>query len=144
MKKEPLKLVEPPKKGLYPHGKPKPAPSDLKPAGKELWLTVNEQFVVDDAGSIALLVECCRACDRIAEFGKLINRDGPLLVNARGEAKEHPLLKHELLARNFLAQSLVRLGIVDAPRRPQGRPSGMGNLGIIDRFAAMNTNGDSR
>ena len=134
MKKGPLKLVETPSRGLKPSGNPKPPPSTLGPAGRDLWLMVHQQFLVDDAGSKALFLECCRAADRISEFSKLINRDGPLITNRHGDVRENPLLKHELLARNFLAQSLVRLGVIDPPKKPLGRPSGLGNLGVGDAY----------
>ena len=137
MKKGPLKIVETPAKGLKTSGKPQPPPSGLGPSGRDLWAMVNQQFLVDDAGSIALLVEACRASDRISEFSKLINRDGPLITNRHGDVRENPLLKHELLARNFLAQSLVRLGVIDPPKRPVGRPSGMGNLGVGDEYRRL-------
>jgi hypothetical protein len=43
------------------------------------------------------------------------------------------LIKHELMVWTFLVRTLQRIGIVDIPARPTGRPPGKNSsLGITD------------
>jgi hypothetical protein len=77
---------------------------------------------------LTLLAEACRALDRAEEWAAIIAKDGPTIYTKNG-VRDHPLLKHELMARSFLTRTLIRISIVDMPARPIGRPP-RGGLGI--------------
>jgi hypothetical protein len=106
---------------------PRP-PENLKQPGRNLWSTVMAEYQIDDSGSLALLAEACLALDRAEEWAAIIAKDGPTIRTKSG-LRDHPLLKHELMARSFLTRTLIRIGIVDIPARPIGRPP-KGGLGI--------------
>ena len=108
-------------------------PSDLHRTGRDLWQTILHEYEIDDSGSLALLVEACRAADRAEQCAKVIERDGPLITSANGNIKDHPLLKVELLQRSFVTRTLIRLGVVDPPKNPVGRPV-RGGLGVTDAY----------
>jgi hypothetical protein len=116
-----LKLVRP----VTTHTQP---PGNLKPPGKNLWSTVMAEYQIGDSGSLTLLGEACRALDRAEEWAAIIAKDGPTIYTKNG-VRDHPLLKHELMARSFLTRTLIRIGIVDIPARPIGRPP-QGGLGV--------------
>jgi hypothetical protein len=59
--------------------------------------------------------------------------DGEVIRTKTG-FRDHPLLKHELGARNFVCRTLSRLGLNVEPVRGPGRP-GSGGLGITDTWS---------
>jgi hypothetical protein len=70
-----------------------------------------------------LLTLACQSLDRAESCRAEIDRDGEIIRSKTG-TKEHPLLKHELAARAFVARTLHRLGLDVEPVRPIGRPAG--------------------
>jgi hypothetical protein len=123
-KKSHLKVVGTPPNRVQP-------PSNLKPPGRNLWTTIMAEYAIDDSGSLTLLGEACRALDNAEDMAAVIAKDGRTIYTRTGAIKEHPLIKHELMARTFLVRTLQRIGIVDIPARPIGRPP-QGGLGITD------------
>jgi hypothetical protein len=103
-------------------------PANLKPTGRDLWQSILHEYVIDDSGSRALLHEACKAADRAAECSRIIDKEGLVIATKMGTAA-HPLVKSELLLRSFVIRTLIRLGVVDAPRNPPGRPL-HGGLGV--------------
>jgi len=128
MKKAPPKLTQTP--SHLP-----PPPRELREAGRELWVNIVREFVVDDAGSKALLVEICRTADMIAACREQIAREGLTIPTRNGGARDHPLTRTLLMSQSFLTRSLIRLGAVaDAPpKNPIGRPP-MGGRGVTDVY----------
>jgi hypothetical protein len=117
-----------------------PPPPDLKQAGRDLWVSVVREFEVDDAGSRAVLFEACAAADMVAACREQIAREG-LTVPTRNGIRDHPLTRTLLMSQSFMSRTLIRLGAVDTPKNPTGRPSGRsGTLGV-DRTVAMRLNG---
>ena len=108
-------------------------PSDLHRTGRGLWSTVTKEYELNDSGSLILLGEACRAADRAEQCAKVIARDGPLITSPKGTIKDHPLLKVELLQRSFVSRTLLRLGIIDPPKKPVGRPP-RGGLGVGEEY----------
>lgn len=104
-------------------------PTDLQRTGRDLWSMVTAEYHFDDSGSLILLGEACRAADRAEQCAKVITRDGPLITSTNGTIKDHPLLKVELMQRSFVTRTLIRLGCIDPPRNPVGRPV-QGGIGI--------------
>jgi hypothetical protein len=112
---------------------PKP-PRTLGPAGTNLWSRIVEQYVVNDAGGIELLLLACKTLDRVQALRTQIDREGEVL-KVKGSIKDHPALRHELAGRAFIGKCLSRMGLnVEVSSRSPGRPSGMGNLGVGDEY----------
>ena len=96
----------------------------LGEAGAKLWHAIHADYVIDDAGGLAMLQQICAAADRVAEYAVTIARDGPTIRTKAG-LKDHPLLRHELAAQSFIVRSLHRLGLDIEPARHEiGRPAG--------------------
>jgi hypothetical protein len=80
------------------------------------------EYRIEDSGGLAMLEQACCAIDRIAEYAKVIARDG-FVIRTKSGLKDHPLLKHELAARAFVVRTLQRLGLDLEPVKSIGRPS---------------------
>ena len=111
---------------------PTVTPPELGAAGTALWDRVHSEYHLVDAGGVAMLEMAARQLDRAEACRVQINHDGELIRTNSGP-KEHPLLKHELACRAFVARTLSRLGLdVEPLRSNAGRPgikgwSGYGN-----------------
>jgi P27 family predicted phage terminase small subunit len=97
-------------------------PATLGATGRELWQSITSEYDFSDAPGRQLLQQICEAADRLSECREVIARDG-LLIETKGGAKDHPLLRHELAARAFIARSLQRLGVNLEAVKPIGRPA---------------------
>jgi hypothetical protein len=127
-------MKKPPSKPAKIAGHLPPPPSELKQAGRELWVNIINEFVVDDAGSRTVLKEVCMAADMVAACREQIARDG-LTIATRNGCRDHPLIRAVLMTQSFMTRSLIRLGaIADAPKPVMGRPPGRGNLGVGDEY----------
>jgi hypothetical protein len=135
-----LKMKKPPPKPTKIPGHLPPPPPELKKAGRDLWVTIVREFELDDAGSQAVLAKACMAADMAAACRERIAKDG-LTIPTKNGVRDHPLIRAVLMAQSFMTRSLIRLGAVDPPKNPMGRPPGRGNLGV-DRAAAISTNGE--
>ena len=93
--------------GPNPASNPREPPA-LGEAGRRLWAAIHADYIIDDAGGLALLAQICAAADRVAEFAVAIARDGPVVRTKAGTIKDHPLLRHELAAQSFIVRSLHR------------------------------------
>jgi phage terminase small subunit len=106
-----------------PSSAPKP-PSNLGPAGANLWHSIMAEYDISDAGGRALLEQVCASYDRAEKLRVEIDRDGEI-IRGRSGMREHPGLKIELASRSFICRSLQRLGInLEAVRIAPGRPPG--------------------
>jgi len=107
---------------------PKP-PRKLDPHGSALWAAVHSEYRIEDAGGVELLALAAQSLDRAESCRVRIDKDGELIETAGGP-KDHPLLKHELAARAFVARTLQRLGLDVEPTRSIGRPPLGGYTGV--------------
>ena len=99
-----------------------PIPPDLGQNGLRLWTRVQSEYRVSDVGGVELLTQACRALDRAEKCRIQIDAEGETIMT-KGGLRDHPLLKHELHARSFVARTLSRLGIDSEPVRSRpGRP----------------------
>src|SRR5262245_21924215 len=106
---------------------PPTVPGDLGEVGQKLWGRVMAEYALADSGGLELLAQACRAADRAARCQKAINLDGEMTIGADGRAREHPLLRHEIAARGFVVQTLVKLGLNLEPlKATAGRPPNRG------------------
>src|SRR5262245_35127464 len=104
--------------------KTRPAPEPPRPLGihgARLWASVHHEYQLQDSGGLELLALAAQSLDRAESCRTRIDRDGEL-IETPGGMKDHPLLKHELAARAFVARTLQRLGLDVEPVRPVGRP----------------------
>jgi hypothetical protein len=108
------------------------SPADLKATGRLLWRTILDEYEINDSGSLCLLGEACRALDRADQCAKVIDKEG-LVIETKMGFRDHPLMKAELLLRSFATRTLVRIGIVDEPKNPVGRPPMQGR-GVDDTY----------
>jgi hypothetical protein len=100
-----------------------PTPTDLGPDGTRLWDRVQREYRVNDCGGVELLTQACRALDRAERCRAQIDTEGETIMT-KGGLRDHPLLRHELAARAFVARTLSRLGIDSEPVRTRpGRPT---------------------
>ena len=126
-------MKKPPPKPAKLAGHLPPPPRELKEAGRELWVNVVREYEVDDAGSQAVLAEECKAADMAAACRQQIAREG-LTIPTKNGVRDHPLIRALLMAQSFMTRSLIRVGCIDAPKNPMGRPPGKGNLGVGDAY----------
>jgi hypothetical protein len=102
-------------------------PAELGEAGASLWRAILAEFVVGDAGGLAVLAEACAARDLAERLRRQIELEGDLVPGAHGTSKANPLISMELTARGLIARLLGRLGVLDGKdKRPPGRPPGKG------------------
>lgn len=107
-------------------------PSDLGPSGKQLWSDITRDHDVRAAGQLATLAQACKAFDRAELCAARIAQDGQV-VESRNGLKDHPLLRHEAVARALMCRLLSRMNIVGEAKRRPGRP-GSGGLGITAEY----------
>jgi hypothetical protein len=96
-------------------------PGVLEKTGATLWRTIMAEYDIADCRGREMLFQICRSADRAAEYGAIIDRDGPVISTKNGP-REHPLAKHELAARSFVVRTLARLGLNVEPIKAMGRP----------------------
>ena len=101
---------------------PSSPPSSLGEPGIKLWRSIMKQYVIRDAGGLAILEMACISRDRSSGFAAIIKRDGAM-IRGKEAIKEHPLLKHEREERALESRLLQKLGLnVEAVRPSVGRP----------------------
>ena len=67
--------------------------------------------------------------DRAEEAKARIDADG-LVVAGRQGPKQHPLIRVEQAARNFVAKGLKQLGVLPENKNSAGRPAGKNFCGM--------------
>jgi len=96
------------------------SPPSLGEPGAKLWRSILKQYVIRDAGGLAILEQACICRDRATGFAATIKRDGAII---RG--KPHALLRHEREERLAEVRLLQKLGLnLEALRPGVGRPTG--------------------
>src|SRR5262249_48474390 len=97
-------------------------PTTLGEPGLELWRSIQAQYGIADAGGLAILEQLCGATDRVAQYGQIINEQGPVIIGKTG-LREHPLVKAEIATRALIGRLISRLGLdIEALRPTPGRP----------------------
>jgi hypothetical protein len=89
---------------------PIPAPSHLEEPERELFRSIVNEFRIDDAGSIELLVTACEAHQRCRLAREQIDKAGMIITDRFG-MRPHPLLKTEASARAAYLASLRALNL---------------------------------
>jgi hypothetical protein len=105
-----------------------PPPRKLGEHGLALWNSLQREYRIEDAGGVEILAQACTALDRAEALRGRIDQDGEVIVTRSG-LKTHPALKDEMAARMFITRSLSKLGVLDEPLKPIGRPP-RGGVGV--------------
>ncbi len=117
--KPPLKIVSPAVSYVSP-------PRKLGEHGMKLWTTMTRAYDISDDFGMQALHLACAALDRAESCRERINADGEA-IQTPGGLKDHPLLRHEAVARAFVVKTLAALGLNSEPlRQGPGRPPGYG------------------
>lgn len=96
-------------------------PRKLGQHGMALWRTVTSEYDISDAGGIEILLQVCRATDRVESLCEQIDSDGEVVM-VKGVPKPHPLLRDEIQIRAFICRGLQKLGLNVEAVKPVGRP----------------------
>ena len=99
-------------------------PRNIGKHGMELWRSIQDDYAVNDAGGIEILLQGCQALDRAESCREKIDREGETMRLKSGLYKDHPLLRHELSNRAFVTRCIQRLGLDVEAVKPRGRPPG--------------------
>ena len=100
-------------------------PKGLKKAGRNQWISIQEQYGIDDPGGLAHLVSACRTEDDIARMRATLERDGDTITDRFGQKREHPLLAAIRGLEAVKRQALKSLNLDIEPLRDKpGRPGG--------------------
>ena len=107
-----------------------------------MWVSIINEFGVDDAGSRAVLKEICLTADLVVACREQIAKEG-LTIPTKNGSRDHPLTRTLLMSQSFMTRSLIRLGaIADAPKPTMGRPPGRGNLGVGEDYTRRLNGGE--
>ena len=66
-------------------------PKTLGKAGKTLWISIQDQYGIDDPGGLAHLLTACRSEDDIERM-RCRRQNGDMTSDRFGQKREHPLL----------------------------------------------------
>lgn len=103
-------------------------PVELAAAGRELWRTINERYVIEPTHQQLLRLACLSA-DSAASMRATIKRDGETVTGSTGQPAAHPLIACEGAAQKRVAQFLKQMGLFDEPKREKpGRPPKLGGF----------------
>ena len=92
---------------------------DLGPSGRDLWRSIQADYVITDSGGVEVLMEACAALDRAESLAAQIAADGPTIPGPSGP-RVHPCIAAEIQCRNSVVRSLGKLGLLVEPIRPMG------------------------
>ena len=109
----PLNLLKSPKKPLKP-------PRNLKKAGKKLWISVADSFVLEEH-DITLLTSLCESLDKKNQAEDELKAFGSLtFVNEYKEKRPHPLVAVIRDCNVLMARLRRELNLSEVP--PSNRP----------------------
>lgn len=115
------------KKGLPMTIRNSPArpPGFLSIEARRIWRDLTRDYSITDAAGKLLLQNALQAHDRMREAQAIIARDGPVIVDRFGIAKQHPatLVERDSRLQFMKAMQMLRLD-VEPLRAGPGRPGG--------------------
>lgn len=102
--------------------KSSPIPKGLSRQAQKLFRETREQFGIDDAPSLVLLGNACRALDRLRIAENIVRKEGVVYRDRWGQPKGHPAAARVDAENLTLQRSLRELGINLAPLPSDGGP----------------------
>ena len=100
------------------------APAGLSAEALKLFRETREQYSIDDAPSLVLLGNACRALDRLRLAEAIVKKEGSVYSDRFGQPKAHPAAARVDAENLTLQRSLRELGINLAPLPSSSRPPG--------------------
>src|SRR5262245_11762231 len=109
-------------------------PCKLGEAGRKFWDRILAEYKIDDQAGRELLALAAQSIDRAENLSAAIKRDGEMVRLRSGNLVVNSAIKVELGCRSFTMRCLQKLGILNEPLRPPGRPPGIrgGAMGAWD------------
>lgn len=102
--------------------KPPKTPTGLGMAGRALWRSLVCSFEFEP-WEIALVVNCCRQADTVAELEKVLADDGMVVAGSTGQRRLNGAVSELRQARIALAKLLSGIALPDESDRPQSHAS---------------------
>lgn len=84
-------------------------PKHLNADARRMWARLRADYVLDDAGGLALLQAACEAYQRAQEARAAIDKNGAVLSDRFGQLKAHPACAIERDARGQMIAALRAL-----------------------------------
>ena len=104
--------------------KPK-APTGLSTEARDFWQALIDEYEIEDAAGLKLLLRACEALDRMRRAQKLIKKDGECIPDKKGSIKSHPAVSIEKEAHRQMLEALKMMNLDIEPLRDKpGRPGG--------------------
>lgn len=101
------------------------APKHLSPEARRWWRKLQEEYVIEDAGGLLVLLAGLEAFDAMRNAQKQIAQEGACVVDRFGQPKPHPATVIERDSRAQLLGAIKQLCLDLEPLRPgPGRPPG--------------------
>jgi len=100
------------------------APAGLSHEARKLFRETSEQYSIDDAPSLVLLGNACRALDRLRFAEAIVKKEGAIYLDRFGQPKAHPAAARVDAENLTLQRSLRELGINLSPLPSSSRPPG--------------------
>lgn len=98
------------------------APAGLSQEARKLFHETTEQSSIDDAPSLVLLGNACRALDRLRLAEAIVKKEGAIYLDRFGQPKAHPAAARVDAENLTLQRSLRELGINLSPLPSSSRP----------------------
>lgn len=90
-------------------------PSGLSAEARRLYVTTRDQYAIDDAPSLVMLGNACRALDRLRLAEAIVKDKGAVYNDRFGQPKAHPAAARVDAENLTLQRCLRELGISLAP-----------------------------
>jgi len=97
-------------------------PAGLSAEAQHLWSQTIEQFEIDDAASLTVLANGCRALDRLRAAEKTLREVGTIYMDRFGTPHSHPCVLQVRDENQTLQRCLKTLGLDLSPVNEIGRP----------------------
>jgi phage terminase small subunit len=114
-------LPQPATTGLPSQLKP---PRHLKAAGQALWTDIVMQYRIRDGAGLALVTTVAECRDQIRAAQAIIQKEGAIIRDRYGGARQHPACGLERDARAGMLAALKLLNLDLEPLRDRGRGPG--------------------
>ena len=101
--------------------KPPTAPKGLTAGARSFWTKLQAEYVVVDAGGLALLEVATRAFERMEQARAILKKEGVAVRDRWGQVRAHPLVVVERDARSGLLMALRNMNLDIEPTRQQVR-----------------------
>ena len=86
-------------------------PSDLGPAGRDLWSKLTSSYRLEDQAGQQVLAIACRCADRAESCSVVVAKEGLTVRDRFRQTRPHPLLAVERAARAQMMQALKQLSL---------------------------------